>query len=579
MCPTRLASIWSKAPIEPRRTDRHGNAIFPLASGAELLREPNRRALAARIATHVSVPHAYFERLYLSALHNFAAFVQLMPASEAHHHAGLGGLLDHSLDVAEKALALRRGRLLPENEDPERISRQHDLWTYAVFSVGICHDVGKVVTDQSVERFDQRGRSLGLWNPWLGPMRDTAYYRMTFVRGREYARHELVAPVIARLILPEAGIAWLGADREAIGQWVAALAGAREAAGAIGTIVAEADARSTRDALGAGGDRPVPSATETPLRDKLVAALRRLIDARELPLNRPGAAGFVSGGELWLVSKRGLDAIRSHLLEHGHRGVPSKNERLMDELQQTGIARANGDRAIWRARIQCQDFDQALTVLRIPLEALWSDPSARPPPLEGSVTAEAPADAGVARASPDAAQPRAAAGKRPSVGPAVAEAPNELAPPEGSLPTPAATPSDARIGPDTRTSPPESSSEKAEPEGFVTWLREGLIAGAFEINQPDAMFHAVPEGLLMVSPRVFKRYAGTSQAEWHYVQMRFFKAKLHRRNRDRTNIITYQVEGKRKTRQIKGVLIPMPEKTLGVTLPEPNTHLTLLTEL
>jgi hypothetical protein len=117
-----------------------------------------------------------------------------------------------------------------------------------------------------------------------------------------------------------------------------------------------------------------------------------------------------------------------------------------------------------------------------------------------------------------------------------------------------------------------------EPDGFMIWLREGLQAGTFEINTPDAFLHVVPEGLLMVSPRVFKKYIGVD-GNWHHIQNRFFRGRFHRRNTDRTNIICYKVEGKRRSSVIKGVLIPDPQRTLGTDLPDPNKHLALQTTL
>ena len=60
------------------------------------------------------VPKAHWRTLYMEALLAFAGYVQQLPASEAHHHSGAGGLLDHTLEVVIQALRLRRGHLLPQ---------------------------------------------------------------------------------------------------------------------------------------------------------------------------------------------------------------------------------------------------------------------------------------------------------------------------------------------------------------------------------------------------------------------------------------------------------------------------------
>ena len=68
------------------------------------------------------VPQTHWRSLYCDALLSFAGYVQQLPASEAHHHSGVGGLLDHSLDVVIHALRIRRGHLLPHGADAEEIT-------------------------------------------------------------------------------------------------------------------------------------------------------------------------------------------------------------------------------------------------------------------------------------------------------------------------------------------------------------------------------------------------------------------------------------------------------------------------
>lgn len=572
--------------------DPAGNTIVPLLSGKDLLADRNRQVYVSRIALLVSVPQPHFEKLYIATLENFADYVQQLPASEAHHHASLGGLLNHSLEVAEKALALRRGYLLPPDSDPEVVSRQADLWTYAVFASALCHDIGKAVVDQEVHLFDSAASSLGTWNPWLGPMRSAHYYRVTFVRGRQYGRHELVGPFVARTILPDAALQWLGQERDVTTALVASLSGAMDKAGALGTIVSQADSLSTSENLGAGDTR-LPSATTIPLHEKLLTGLRALLEDGSLNLNRPGAAAFMTESDLWLVSKRVLDLLKSYLTEQGHTGVPSKNDRLMDELQQFGICVPNGERAIWRATVALPDWEQELSLLRVKTALIWPDASARPSVLDGTVTySETPAS----NSEPDASQPAVSASKEAVPDHNASHVPLAASPDVPALPDLVLPPvTDPEIveeldannrtttvnasEPDAPEVDNDNTVPNTEPDGFLAWLREGIQSGTFEINTRDALFHVVPEGLLMVSPLVFKKYAGQTH-DWSKVQAKFFKSRLHRRTAERTNIIRYKIQGKRRAAVIKGVLVPNPKQGLGVDLPMgPNSHLELETQL
>lgn len=105
-----------------------------------------------------------FQRFYLIAIQSFARFVQHLPASEVHHHAGPGGMLTHTLEVCVNALKIRRSYLLSETGGAEEISAKQDVWTYAVFTAALCHDVAKVVVDQTVTIYNSQHPATA-WNP------------------------------------------------------------------------------------------------------------------------------------------------------------------------------------------------------------------------------------------------------------------------------------------------------------------------------------------------------------------------------------------------------------------------------
>ena len=97
---------------------------IPVHSAEALLGTAERQARLQAIEDFTRVTPIHFETLYEQALRNYAAYVQQLPASEAHHHAGLGGLLDHGLEAAVFALKLRRGHLLPRGHRPSSLTRK-----------------------------------------------------------------------------------------------------------------------------------------------------------------------------------------------------------------------------------------------------------------------------------------------------------------------------------------------------------------------------------------------------------------------------------------------------------------------
>ncbi|MBA1446661.1 MAG: TraI domain-containing protein [Chromatiales bacterium] len=149
--------------------------------------------------------------------------------------------------------------------------------------------------------------------------------------------------------------------------WVSLISGDRESAGVLGQIIREADSRSVARNLGAGETGRFPSARAIPLHEKLLTGLRYLISEGHLPLNRNGAAGWLDHEDLWLVSKRTVDALRDHLHREGHTDIPSRNDRIFDVLQEHAILKPNGEQAIWRTRVTdgAGEWSHELTLLRV----------------------------------------------------------------------------------------------------------------------------------------------------------------------------------------------------------------------
>ena len=121
-------------------------------------------------------------------------------------------------------------------------------------------------------------------------------------------------------------------------------------------------------------------------------ALRRMLhEGAVLPLNRPGAAGWVHDDKVWFVCARLADEVRTYLAQHeSSAGIPGKerNDRLFDTWQEHGaVVSAPDGGAIWRVRVECDAWSppDLFTVLVFPLDKLYPPGTSRPEPMRGRV--------------------------------------------------------------------------------------------------------------------------------------------------------------------------------------------------
>jgi integrating conjugative element relaxase (TIGR03760 family) len=624
---------------------------LPVLSAEALMQHLEADSLIASIRVKTGLAPANFERDYEQTIGRFMAFVQLLPASESHHHAQPGGLLLHALETANIALHLRRSQVLPPGVAPEDIQRREHRWTFGVFLAALIHDVGKPLADLRIVIAKQRGE--GAWSPLAGTMAEcgATRYRVTFetphgttgtasgtVGVRNYAAHQRMGVFLLQRLVPQATLAWLSEDAELLSQLTAFLSG-EDKFNAIARIVIQADRESVRINLLTGPRTRFTTARAVPLIERLMEALRRMLaEGCCLPLNRPGAAGFVADGHAWFVSKRLADEVRSYLAAHeSAAGIPGpeKNDRLFDVWQEYGSLIPNPETggAIWRVRVQAEGFDQVLTLLCFPLEKLYSAPEHYPANFAGRVIPLADAREGGEASSHQESSESLAEARATTTAPARVEntphdrdntSPDVVSPsglPPMSTPGREAEPEpipgeefleeedDAtrflskppdghRIAPmrlpDKPIKPDGSAKPKPAAQGpseaalrFMGWLQQGLAKGDIAFNETGAMVHFAMEGMLLISPRIFRHFAErfgekgdgtpsslTGDKLGTGIQREVIKAGWHLLGPRKTNVHKYQVvrrNGKGGS-QLSVMIIREPQRFIE-PVPPANPHL------
>lgn len=318
-----------KPPAEP------GKGLMRPEPAASLLATPRRQKLLEHIWQRTSLSRRQFATLYLAPLERYAELVQQFPASEAHHHAYPGGMLDHGLEIVAYALKLRQSHLLPAGATPEAQAAQAEAWTAGTAYAALLHDIGKIAVDLHVEYADGT-----VWHPWHGPLRRP--YRFRYRREREYRLHSAATGLLYARLLDPGIFDWLADYPDLWAALLYVLAGQYEHAGMLGELVVQADQASVAQELG-GDPSKALAAPRHALQRKLLDGLRYLLK-EEFKLNQPQASdGWLTQDALWLVSKTVSDKLRAHLLSQGIDGIPASNTAVFNVLQDHGIALATPD--------------------------------------------------------------------------------------------------------------------------------------------------------------------------------------------------------------------------------------------
>lgn len=391
----------------------------PIRTIEQLVDVTSTGALIDSIERRSRFSQRAFESDFRPVLKAVAEFVQMLPASEAHHHAQPGGLWIHMLEVADAALSYRAGLELPKGVGAEERKRLEHRYTYAVFLAAMLHDIGKPVADTRVSLFGEDPRLGRPWSALAGPMSEATHYRVDFApeHERNYELHQRLPAILAQRFVPEKTLRWLSDGSNILGELIQYLSGEKEGA-VLGDIIKYADAQSVKRNLMTGPRTRFATAKVRPLIERLMEALRRmLVQGGVLPLNKAGAVGWVADGSIWFVCARLADDIRTYLTDHeSAQGIPGpqKNDRIFDEFEDYGacVPNPDGSGAVWKILVELDAGWKSppLTVLRFNLDKLFADPASYPASMNGKVhvigsasKTEALGQPVVATASPGAA--------------------------------------------------------------------------------------------------------------------------------------------------------------------------------
>ena len=557
--------------------------ITPMAAHT-LLSTPFRQKLLSILWQNVSMPQDLFDKLYRQPIERYAELVQNLPASENHHHAHLGGMLDHGLEVISFAAKLRQSYLLPPGAPPEEQSKQAEAWTAAILYGALLHDIGKIAVDLEIET--KNGQPWFAWdNKNLFELGQN--YRFKYIKNRDYHLHPTMGGLLAQHLLPKFALNWLAQYPDVFASLMYFASGHYDQSGILGEIIQRADQASVANNLG-GDINKLHDRPQTSLPKQILIALRHLL-TQDLKLNTPGADGWLTQDALWLVSKNVTDKIRAYLMQQGI-SVASQNSRLFDEMQSHRLIEPTPDnRAIWHCKIATDKWtpDTDFSLLKISPSLIWVNLEQRPEIFNGTVTplknesvseTETETENILVSETPEQTKvilreeelPLNIESKNKNDEDEYAFTLNLLSVGQESQENSIQIETTSQLNPykddDVQNENYNSFKQgNITANNFISWIRDSLATNKLEINSSNAKIHIVKGNVFLASPAIFQQFVleqlgHKDKTVWKSLQNEFQRLKLHKKQPGKNgdtglNIWTCNVAGPRKKSEIKGYLI------------------------
>lgn len=238
---------------------------------------------------------ADIDQLIMPLINSLIEHVNVLPASEGHHHSGVGGLFIHSIQSATAAIVAAEKATFDSDRPLDERYHNKNRWIVAAATTAIAHDIGKIFD------MDIVGTNGLHWNPaketfkqWLqnNGMQD---FFVIWRPDRVHKRHELRSiRLMYRSLLPHALVAYLS---ETTGD---VMLGAMDdaiatASGPLASVLRSAEAASIEmdatDRRHLGGRF---TETSSPILMPIVTAIRELIGSKKWSINSKDARLFVT---------------------------------------------------------------------------------------------------------------------------------------------------------------------------------------------------------------------------------------------------------------------------------------------
>lgn len=384
-----------------------------------------------------------FDAYILPAIHRYASYVHLLPASESQHHCGQGGLFRHGLEVAYNAALACEGKVFAFDHWASERDKLVPRWRMCAILGGMIHDMGKPIID--VGAVDSSGNLI--WNPhacslhqWLVENNLSEYY-IRWRPGARHKRHEAFNALSLYRIVPDETLRWITdhGGQEPLDDLVMALAGTSNPNNPLASLIKQADSKSVSKDIKDSRARMAASGMggANSLAIRLIRAMHDLIQEGTWEINRVGASPiWVTTEGLFGLTEEVIKGAVGVLRDQGESSLPNDYRETLNLLADWGYLhtniQANGQQFLtWEIRIYAMDRGKPIEfnahVIRFTKEELLPRAMIPPEPVRAVILGRdgAPLSSGGIQGSQPTSAPVTAASPAPPAKAPEARAPSQ----------------------------------------------------------------------------------------------------------------------------------------------------------
>lgn len=210
--------------------------LTAIVSAEQLLVQEKRVQLIRGMQEAFNFERSRFDSLCGTLLTNLVNHCQNLPETLNSYYSQQGGFVDNALNRTDVAMQLfSQYLILPEDRE---VSEEQKLWQYALFSAALLQGIGKLQSDFCIQLYDHQGHFVKEHNPLLGSFAlNGGYYAYTFLKDPIDDFRRRLNLLLARMLMPSSGFAWIASNPEVLNIWLALLNEDYQAAGTFGVLL------------------------------------------------------------------------------------------------------------------------------------------------------------------------------------------------------------------------------------------------------------------------------------------------------------------------------------------------------